>query len=452
MALSSRAAAIRGDDYQHAIGWYWACEMLGDQDIVSVSVEEADGGYFDDILVRRTQGLDHYIQAKSSNYGKTIVDREWLLASATERGKSPLQRMYATYLALKEADKAFSLELWTNRGFDNNNPFLGELLDQKSDGIRTDLVIAAKPKSLIGKESEAWAVHLEVEVLELTTFLDTVRWKQAGSELDRRQQARKLMELAGLRIDDEAVQIGIGIVREWVTDGTGPRSRADVQQEVVKKGLLARDGTLLLAINGIDRDPTPSLPNSKLDFVDLYEGDDSFSRKLLKDAKNWNGEIWPEISRAASFLAGFGVRRVHIHGAMRLPMWFAVGHALPEVKKWSLSVDQVNGEWRTNSERTSVVPRQLGLVEIGAGSDVAFAVGLTGDPTVDAERYLREFELPIARLIVLDRRATPLLDQCRRTAGLWVGRGRPESWYALRFRSLRLAMSTSSCCVLQGWR
>ena len=49
MTLTPRAAAIRGDDYQHAIGWFWACEMLRDPDIETVTIEDPAGG-----LVPRT--------------------------------------------------------------------------------------------------------------------------------------------------------------------------------------------------------------------------------------------------------------------------------------------------------------------------------------------------------------------------------------------------------------
>jgi hypothetical protein len=52
MSLAPRAAAIRGDGYQHAIGWYWACQALDDPGIVFVSIEDAAGGYFDDVVVR----------------------------------------------------------------------------------------------------------------------------------------------------------------------------------------------------------------------------------------------------------------------------------------------------------------------------------------------------------------------------------------------------------------
>ena len=144
MTLPAQAAFLRGSNYHLAIGWLWACKMLhGPERILTVSVEDAAGGAFDDIVVRRAVGRDLYIQSKSSNYAEVIVDGEWLLTPVTVDGRSPLERFYGTYTDLVAAGREFSLEMWTNRGFDHDNPLLGNLLDRRYDRIVTDEVIAA---------------------------------------------------------------------------------------------------------------------------------------------------------------------------------------------------------------------------------------------------------------------------------------------------------------------
>ncbi len=227
MKLSPQAATVRGADYHHAVAWLWACRMLqAPETILSVSVEDAEGGAFDDVVVRRAGGGDIYIQAKSSNYGDKIIDGDWLLTAAPG-GKSPLRRFYETYFRLSETGERFRLELWTNRGFDHANPLLGRLLDRKHDKIATSRMLAAGARSAVGKERDAWSVHLGISVEDLARFLDAVRWKQMGSELEIRKHAKPLMRLAGLRSDDGAVSIGLNIVRGWVSDGLGPRTPSD---------------------------------------------------------------------------------------------------------------------------------------------------------------------------------------------------------------------------------
>lgn len=229
MNLPRRAAVVRGDDYQHAVAWLWVCRMLQPAErILSISVEDAEGGAFDDVVVRREIRGNIYIQVKSSNYGNRVINGDWLLTRTSAGGVSPLQHFHDTYLHLCEAGERFTLELWTNRGFDHNHPLLGGLLDKKHDKMMTGQMIDAGPKSAIGGERDAWADHLQVDVRGLASFLDSVRWKHPGSEPDIRGQAKPLMELAGLRSDDAAVGTGLGIVRNWVSDGVGPQLMEDV--------------------------------------------------------------------------------------------------------------------------------------------------------------------------------------------------------------------------------
>lgn len=407
MKLPPRAAAIRGDDYQHAIAWYWACEMLCDSDIISVSVEDRAGGTFDDIVVLRHTGVNTYIQAKSSNYGDKVVNQEWLFAAKGESGKSPLRRFYETFVELSIADKSFVLEVWTNRGFDQGNFLLGKLLDQKTDTISVEQMLKAKARSNVGKERTAWASHLGIDDGQLASFLKSVRWKQAGSESDWRRQAKPLMRIAGLRSDDQAVEIGVSIARHWVTDGAGPQSAEDVRAAVGAQDLLARTGTLVFAVHAIDKDPTPTPPNVEIDFVELFEGDNSFNRKLLKEHDDWESKILPAIEDAARSLAAYRVRSVHVTGSLRHPLWFAVGRALPEVKKWELSLDLVDSTWSTTDSQVEVAPRVLADVDVGSGDDVAVGIALTGDLTGDVETYIRQSQPSIGRLIVFGPEAEP---------------------------------------------
>ena len=205
---------------------------------LSVSVEDAAGGAFDDIVVRRRIGRDLYVQSKSSNYADVVVDSEWLLTLTSAEGRSPLQRFYGTYGSLVAADRAFSLELWTNRGFDHEEPLLGSLLDGRHHRINTQRMLGAGPQSRVGRKRDDWAQHLGISVEDLAAFLDSVRWKHSGSELDIRNQARPWMRLAGLRSDDSAVALGLDIVREWVLDELGPQSADNVGRQAAAMGLV----------------------------------------------------------------------------------------------------------------------------------------------------------------------------------------------------------------------
>jgi hypothetical protein len=400
MSLPPRAAAIRGDDYQHAVGWVAACDALCDPDIQSVSVEDARGGHFDDVVIRRRSGPDVFVQVKSSNSGNVIVDSTWLLTPASSAGQSPLQHFYATWTSLTAAGRPFELILLTNRAFDHQNPILGDLRDLKTNRVRVDDLRVRTARSKAGKERRQWADHLGVTEDELLSFLAQVTWRHADSEPHWDEQARILMRQAGLRVDDEAIIIGKALVRSWVTSGAGPQTPDDIRRQVAEENLLARSGILTLAVHAIDRQPAATPANVELDFTALFDGDNPFARRQLKDPDDWQRVVMPDLARAARTLEAYDVRRVHVGGSMRLPLWFAVGRELPDVRQWVLSLDQHGQEWRT-SPAEEVTPRTLASVAIGQGSDLALAIGLTHDPTADIQAYLYDAGVPAATLLTL---------------------------------------------------
>lgn len=407
MSLPARAAAIRGDDLQHAIGWYWACHMLRDPDIESVSVEDAGGGSYDDVVVRRRTEVSRYFQAKSSNYGAVLVDEKWLFTAGSSGGRSPLQHFYNTFKELREASESFEVELITTRPFDHEHPFLGKLRDAKHNKVVTGTIADAGPGSAVGKARDGWASHLGATVEELIDFLDTATWNHCHAEPQWLRDTKPLMELAGLLHDDQATRVGAQIVHDWVTNGRGAQDVDAVRAAVAEAKLLAVDGTLVLAVQGIDRDRYPVQPNVTLNFVDLYQGDTSFARKLLHDDADWDRVVLPAFDDAARELNAYRVRHVHILGSLRHPMWFAAGRALPQVKKWTLSADQVMGIWRTDVEPENPQVRELTDERLDQGTDVAVAIGLTADPTADVLAYIRDGGVPVSQLLVLGPEGDP---------------------------------------------
>jgi hypothetical protein len=400
MSLPPRAAAVRGDDYQHAVGWVAACEALCDPEVQSVSVEDAGGGHFDDVVTRRRSGPDTFIQVKSSNSGNVIVDSSWLLTPASASGRSPLQHFHATWTNLTAAGRPFELILLTNRAIDHQDAILGDLRDLITNRVRVDDLRARTPASKAGKERQQWAAHLSVTEEELLSFLAQVTWRHADSEPDWDERARLLMRQAGLRSDNEAITTGKALVRSWVTTGAGPQTQDDIRRQVADRNLLARTGTLTLAVHAIDHQAAAAPANVELDFTALFDGDTPFARRQLQDPANWQQVIVPELRNAARALEAYGPRRVHVTGSMRLPLWFAVGRELPDVRQWILSLDQHGQQWDT-SPAEEVTTRTLAEIPIGQGRDLAVAAALTHDPTADVQAYLRNADAPVAILLVL---------------------------------------------------
>lgn len=435
MTLQARAAALRGDDYQHVVGLYQVCRMLVDEGIESVSIEDAAGGAFDDVVVRMrtTTGRPHeYIQVKSSNHRNAVVNEEWLLKATTPTGKSPLQRFYNTWRDLVRRGEPFTLTLLTNRNYDHDDPVLG-LIDNAADKIARISLDRVGPRTDTGKALQRWADSVGIDLDKLKDFLTDVSFVHGESERSWEDRCRPLMRNAGLRDDDHAVAVGRVMVRGWVTAGRGPQTRNDVRAQVTEKDLLARSGTLVLAVHAIDRARLPELPNVTVDVVDLYPDIDPFQRRQLIDSTGWQAVVLPKLVGAKAELGEFRSRRVHVVGHMRLPMYFAVGRTLPDVAGWVLSVDQRGVHWSTDAKREAATVVALVDEQIAEEGDLAVAIALTQDPTDEVMSYLGGSEVPIRRVLVLSTVGGP-------SQAAVTGSGSAAAWASQARERIRAAV------------
>lgn len=404
MSLAPRAAAIRGDNLQHAVGLYTVLEALDDEHAVSVSIEDADGGAFDDVVLRRVAGVPgKWRQVKSSNYGGEAIDEDWLMRANSQKGSSPLQAFHATWRHLRDSEELFELELVTNRNLDHGLA-LFKALDKKADRLdESKLKYALEhPRTDLGKLLTKFAKHLGVDRAEVVEFLSAVGFRNEGSEKAWWIRISDKMRINGFRGDESAITVALRMVSDWVTDGVGVVTVEDARRRLENLDLLARDGTLVLAVHGIDREESRDLPNVRVDFTDLYPPGDSFERRGLADPGDWDAVVLPRLTGGAWKLETFRSRRVHIVGSIRLPAWFAVGRKLPGVRRWVVSLEQDGVEWVSNERGGSaeVIPLADETLD-GDGTDLAACIALRHDPTHDVGAYLSEAGIPAGHLFTV---------------------------------------------------
>lgn len=91
---------------------------------------------------------------------------------------------------------------------------------------------------------------------------------------------------------------------------------------------------------------------------------------------------------------------------MRLPMWFAVGRALPEVRGWVLIMEQKTEIWSTDASEQAL-PHVVADRPIGSGTGLAAGIALRSDPTEDIEAFARTAGPNIGHLLVLGPEGGP---------------------------------------------
>jgi hypothetical protein len=92
---------------------------------------------------------------------------------------------------------------------------------------------------------------------------------------------------------------------------------------------------------------------------------------------------------------------------MRLPLWFAIGRALPDVRGWVLSLDQRTEEWSTDAAPEEVTARVLAETHIGNGHDLAIIISITHDISEDVAHYISQSRLPVRTLLALGPQGEP---------------------------------------------
>ena len=391
---SPSAARIAGDYYQHLVAWNESLEALrSHDDLTAVSVEHPDAGNVDDIVVHRRTGPSLYTQVKHAVDATTPVGQRWLMTPRTSNpvSSSVLQKFHRSWRDLITQDQHPELRLITDREIDSNDAVMNRL-----DRV-TERLVPEIQRRRAAEGRALWASHLDIPEDELVEFLGSLRFETGRTIRLQEQRASTLMSAMGLNSDQRAIDSAVGLIRDWVQR----RERTLTPDELhnwarQRVGQQTAPGAVVV-IEAIDRDPHPGDADERISFVDSYLGDEPFKRRQLRDPSQWP-LIGAEIEHAAQRLRSAGTRRVVVRGAMRLPVWFAVGAAFRDVRGFETASLQKEEIW-SSEDLTVPATVQADTITLGDGPGVAVAVGIAADPTSEVSDYIAAGGLSIGSLV-----------------------------------------------------
>lgn len=395
----SRSGVRRsGDHYQDLVTWSAALRVVQPHTAFTQLEIEINGvGNVDDVVLRRPGFGDHFTQVKWATTTSLMVD-EAFLTHRPRKGKSVLEKLFASYRLLRDSSCPPRLELLTNRVLAPQHALLG-----KVDG-RTDLVVPfarlASSDSSAGVQLSAWAEHVGAERDEFLEMLDHLVFRTGFTVGGERDRAQVLMLAAGLRHDDRALDVGIAAAARWVREGRRVLTAEEVRQEVDALGLQQGRRSAILLVQAIDRDPRPEDATEVLDWVDYHAGVSPMSRAAPISPVQWT-KMADELDAAVGRLRDDRVRDVLVRGAMRQATFFLVGTRLAHVTGRTVSYLQQRELWTSDAPFVPVPMLDLKRTEIGAGCSLAVAVGIAVDPTLAANGYIRSQLIDVAELITV---------------------------------------------------
>jgi hypothetical protein len=403
MSVSASGARIQGDDYQHLLAWHHALLLaIPESSVERVGVESFSAGNVDDVVIRRRVGSDEYIQVKYSVDANNPITSEWFLTPQTSGGKSPLQRFAASWELLrgkKAATDTPTMTLFTNRVLDPSDPILS-----LRDGQRATLATRLRqqtPNSAASKQLRQWAKHVgqtKEQLLELLSRLALKTDRGAYSELVEATSDR--MGFAGLQRSALDVEAGLAAIRGWVKDGVREIDKSLFMAEVVRRKLQGdkRYGTLL--VEAIDHAPWPESAQARLNWVDLFQGNEPRARRQLKDPAQWISKLRPEMTAAARTLEATGARRVVVRGYMRLPLWFLAGTEFPDTRGHHVAATQ-RGDFWTSESQASKFEVATTTTPLGQGEDLAVGLSVTNPVDADVIAHCKQAKLPVSALVAV---------------------------------------------------
>jgi hypothetical protein len=398
---SASGARIQGDDYQHLYAWWQALRLLTPRtDVTQIDVEALSAGNVDDVVVRRASGPDEYTQVKYSVDASKPVSSEWFTTRGPGPGsKSPLERFMASWHQLKSKGTLPDLLLFTNRVLDPTDPVLK--LRSGTTGTLGQRLAAEGPRSAARRALAEWVKHTgvtEPELMELLLRLG-LRTDQ-GSWSDLVNVASERMGYAGLRVADTDVDVGIAVIRAMVKSGKRTLNCGELRAEVERRGLGGDKSYSTLVVEAIDRAPWSDAGQVRLDWVDLFAGDEPRARRQLRDPDNWNGRLRPDLVAAAKALKATGNDRVMVRGYMRLALWFMCGVELPDTRQHQVACKQRGQLWSSE-----IAPAAFKLadtaVDLSQGPDLAVGLSVTNAITSDVVSYCKQLSVPARRYLDL---------------------------------------------------
>lgn len=386
-AASASGARLTGDDLQHAVAWHSALRTQVDNaGVRSVTVEASGAGNVDDVVIEKVSEPPEYFQVKATTSASHPITTEWLSAPSRSRGPSVLQKIFASASELRQNGELPQLTLVTNRSIDPRDPLL--TVRDRNDRLATGLRAATGP---VAAARDALAEHLGCEVSELLEFLQHLRLRTDASEAVWRDHIYDISYAAGVRADPTAFRLGVAEVREWVKSDRVTRTRSDIAAAIDRLELRVRDPFTVIAIKALDEGDLPVPDNAALlDWVPYFRGDEARTRRGLKDPRNWNSLLRPQVRDLARSMRSAGARQILVTGTMRLPTWFAVGVEFQDSAGFTVAKVKDNVMWtrpdtRVDAARIVVSHR---VEDLPVGQDIALALAVSADLTPDVQVHM----------------------------------------------------------------
>lgn len=419
---------LKGDDYQHLYSWWLALELKQPwKKVRHICIEDAEAGSVDDVTVKykleaNKSGIFYQIKYHVDQRGQYSTN----ILTASSNGRSSLLRKFWRSWKLLQQNNHGDIELClvSNWTWDSSDTFFAVCVDENG---------AIKPIFYDGKQHpealNSWLTHLEISPDELKEFGARLRFKigSTGAD-DLKGRVAERMRNLGLRSDENALQVAVNIIREWIKAGKKNMSIEDIDDLLKRHDLLMPHNDekfITVHLNTIIREKYELEPDHVIDLCEYFEGNGAVKGRQLLPQYDWNKHLLPFMDELkATMDSTASSRLLRVQGKARLSPWFAFGYTFRDVTGYTLEINQNGTIWRTDATRSDdfqlVLVNDLGDLTgeciDGKGSIVAVGISVTGSLDDAVREHLCERQEEVAALLLI-RPEHELGRDCIRHAG-----------------------------------
>lgn len=399
-------ARQQGDEFQSRIFWLAAANLLDEASPVRRVLYESGPKAFDDVVIEYTpQGApqDHFGKpilrdhkqckwhVKGGDFGVAdLIDPAFIGGSSY----SFLQRARAAQSEHAPTGEGARFQLVTNWQTKGDDP-LRKLIRSQTNAFDIDKMYEGGNASMMGRLRAAWSKHLEIDQDELRLLVRTLGFSlssRSGEDLrehlnDKFAAVGMLpigKDKAGFRYDD--------LIFKLHGQGRKEFDRESFKALVHDEGLLAGPKEPAKTIVGVKSfmhpiDNIEARAAKTLNLVPKFDG------RFLKDELDWETDIFPALRSFVLAEAQKGDHMLLILDA-HVSLAFAVGSILDKNAGKSIEIEQrTNGRRFWNRDDVPIDPSWPHVVssleELGKGTDLAVAIGLTHDLAPKVREYLK---------------------------------------------------------------
>lgn len=156
------------------------------------------------------------------------------------------------------------------------------------------------------------------------------------------------------------------------------------------------------AIKALDEELHLSDASVVLDWVTRFRGTEARNRRGLKDPREWESVLRPQLIQAQRTLRSLRARRILITGSRRLPTWFTAGVMFQETAGFVPAKIKDGELWAkpTGPIKPAAIILSSPVADLLRHTDVAIALAISSDLTDDVKQHIASAGLNIPVITV----------------------------------------------------